>query len=94
MQYFSLALGEPYEGRYEEEEEKNSDFRLIYGEAAFAQKDALRLLATHRVDADLGVYFFNDAQRMHRDLLADPAEEIIRKRFGKLPSLAGRTGYR
>lgn len=92
MQYFSLALGEPYEGRYEEEEEKNSDFRLIYGELAFAEKDALRLLATHRVDADVGVYFFNDAQRMHRDLLADPAEAIIRKKFGKLRSLAGRPG--
>lgn len=29
MQYFSVVLGEPYEGRYEEEEEKKSDFRLI-----------------------------------------------------------------
>jgi hypothetical protein len=25
----------------------------------------------------------DDAQRMHRDLPADPAEQIIRKRFGK-----------
>ncbi len=92
MQYFSRVLDEPYEGRYEEEEEKNSDFHLIYGEGAFAQKDALRLLAAHLVDADVGVYFFNDAQRMHRDLLADPADEIIRKKFGKLPNLAGRPG--
>ena len=43
----------------------------------------VRVLGTHRVDADIGVYFFDDAQRMHRDLLADPAEQIIHKRFGK-----------
>jgi hypothetical protein len=47
------------------------------------EQDILRVLGTHRVDADIGVYFFDDAQRMHRDLLADPAEQIIRKRFGK-----------
>ena len=83
MQYFSVVLGEPYEGRYEEEEEKKSDFRLIYSEALREEQDILRVLGTHRVDADIGVYFFDDAQRMHRDLLADPAEQIIRKRFGK-----------
>lgn len=85
MQYFSVALGEPYEGRYEEEE-RNSDFRLIYGESMFEEQDALRVLATHLLDADIGVYFFNDAQRMHRDLLADAAEEIICKKLGKTPA--------
>ena len=85
MQYFSVALGEPYEGRYEEEEERNSDFRLIYGESMFEDDAALRILATHLVDTDIGVYFFNDSQRMHRDLLSDAAEEIIRKRLGKTP---------
>lgn len=86
MQYFSVRLGEPYEGRYEEEEEKNNDFRLIYSESMFEEQDALRVLATHLLDADIGVYFFNDAQRMHRDLLGDAVEEIIRKKFGKTPA--------
>lgn len=86
MQYFSVKLGEPYEGRYEEEEERNSDFRLIYSESMFEEQDALRVLATHLLDADVGIYFFNDAQRMHRDLLGDAAEEIIRKKFGKTPA--------
>lgn len=86
MQYFSVALDEPYEGRYEEEEEKHSDFRLIYSESMFTEEDALRVLATHILDADVGVYFFNDAQRMHRDLLGDAAEDIIRKKFGKRPA--------
>jgi hypothetical protein len=86
MQYFSVGLGEPYEGHYEEEEERNNDFRLIYGESMFEEQDALRVLATHLLDADVGVYFFNDAQRMHRDLLGDAAEEIIRKKFGKTPA--------
>jgi hypothetical protein len=39
------------------------------------------LLGTHLVDADIGTYFFNDSQRMHRDLLADATEEIIRKKM-------------
>jgi hypothetical protein len=86
MQYFSVRLGEPYEGRYGEEEEKNNDFRLIYSESMFEEQDALRVLATHLLDADIGVYFFNDAQRMHRDLLGDAVEEIIRKKFGKTPA--------
>jgi hypothetical protein len=41
----------------------------------------LRLLGTHLVDADIGTYFFNDAQRMHRDLLSDAAEAIIGKKI-------------
>lgn len=85
MQYFSVALSEPYEGRYEEEEERNSDFRLIYSESMFEEEDALRVLATHLLDADISIYFFNDTQRMHRDLLGDAGEEIIRKKFGKTP---------
>ena len=86
MQYFSVALSEPYEGRYEEEEERGNDFRLIYSGSLFEEEDALRVLATHLLDADIGIYFFNDVQRMHRDLLADATEEIIRKKFGKMPA--------
>ena len=81
MQYFSVILGEPYEGRYEVEgDNRDNSFRLIYGENIFDEESALRLLGTHLIDADIGTYFFNDSQRMHRDLLADATEEIIRKK--------------
>lgn len=30
MQYFSVVLGEPYEGRYEEEEEKKATMTHTY----------------------------------------------------------------
>jgi hypothetical protein len=82
MQYFSVILGEPYEGRYEVEgDNRDNSFRLIYGENIFDEESALRLLGTHLIDADIGTYFFNDSQRMHRDLLADATEEIIRKKM-------------
>ena len=70
------------EGRFEEEgSSKDNSFRLIYGENVFDEEKALRLLGTHLVDADIGTYFFNDAQRMHRDLLSDAAEAIIGKKI-------------
>jgi hypothetical protein len=83
MQYFSATMGEPYEGRYEEEEIKHSDFRLLLTESVFDPQEMLNVLGTHILDAEVGVYFFGDAQRMHRDLLADAAEQILRKKFGK-----------
>lgn len=86
MQYFSATLNEPFEGRFEEEEIHDSDFRLIFTESVFDEREILKGLATHIVDAEVGISFFADGQRMHRDLLADAAEQIIRKRFGKKPS--------
>ncbi|RIZ68164.1 MAG: hypothetical protein D0530_12785 [Methylococcales bacterium] len=82
MQYFSAALAENFEGRYVEEgSSKDNSFRLIYGENVFDEEKALRLLGTHLIDADIGTNFFNDAQRMHRDLLSDAAEKIIGKKI-------------
>ena len=82
MQYFSAALAENFEGRYVEEgSSKDNSFRLIYGENIFDEEKALRLLGTHLIDADIGTNFFNDAQRMHRDLLSDAAEKIIGKKI-------------
>ena len=50
-------------------------------ERKLTEEKALRLLGTHLVDADIGTYFFNNAQRMHRDLLSDAAEAIIGKKI-------------
>jgi len=86
MQYFAVVLKEPYEGRFEEEETRHSDFRLCFTEGVFDEQEILNSIGTHVVDAAIGDWFFEDRQRMHRDLLADATEEIIRKRFGQTPS--------
>ena len=58
MQYFSATMGEPYEGRYEEEEIKHSDFRLLLTESVFDPQGMLQVLGMHILDAEVGVYFF------------------------------------
>jgi hypothetical protein len=66
VQYFARLLGEPGEGR-----------RIIYAESLWDEPGALKLLATHSIDSDIGVAFFGDGMRMHRDLLADAAKEHL-----------------
>jgi hypothetical protein len=66
VQYFARLLGEPGEGR-----------RIIYAESLFDEPRALDLLATHLVDTQVGIDFFNDPQRMKRDLLSDAAEQYL-----------------
>jgi len=66
VQYFARLLGEPGEGR-----------RIMYAEALFDEPRALDLLATRLVDTQVGVDFFNDPLRMHRDLLSDAAEDYL-----------------
>jgi hypothetical protein len=66
MQYFSRLLAEPEEGH-----------RIIFAESLWQPKDALDLLATHRVDLGEGAAFFHDPMRMHRDVLADGARQWL-----------------
>ena len=47
--------------------------RIVYAEGLWRPRDALDLLATHRVDGAAGAAFFGDPMRMHRDILADGA---------------------
>jgi hypothetical protein len=68
VQYFAKLLKEPGEGK-----------RIIYAEALFDEQKAVNLLGTHLVDTQLGAAFFDDPQRMHRDLLADAAAEYLKK---------------
>lgn len=82
-QYFSATLGEHYEGRFEVE---NVDDRVrVITQEAHSEPDGLKLLGTHLLDGEASVAFFGDFARMHRDLLADAAEEILRERFGRTP---------
>ena len=66
VQYFSRLLGQHGEGE-----------RIIYAEGLGDEPRALDLLATQRVDAQVGVDFFNDPSRMARDLLGDAAREYL-----------------
>jgi hypothetical protein len=68
VQYYARLLGEPGEGR-----------RLIYAEALWDEVKARDLLGTHLLDTDIGAAFFDDDQRMHRDLLADAATEYLKQ---------------
>ncbi len=66
LQYFARLLGEPGEGP-----------RIIYAESVRDEAQALDLLATSEVDTGIGVDFFNDPTRMHRDLLSDAAKDYV-----------------
>jgi hypothetical protein len=66
VQYFARLLGEPGEGR-----------RITFAESIRDEPKALDLMATRTVDTAIGVDFFNDPLRMHRDLLADAAKEYL-----------------
>jgi hypothetical protein len=67
-QYFARLLGETGEGR-----------RIVYAESTFEEPRAVNLLGTHLLDTRIGSAFFNDAERMHRDLLADAATKLLEK---------------
>jgi hypothetical protein len=66
MQYFQRLLGEAGEGN-----------RIVFAEGLWQPRDALDLLATHRVDLDEGAAFFGEPMRMHRDILADGARKWL-----------------
>jgi hypothetical protein len=66
VQYFARLLGEPGEGA-----------RIVYAESIRDESKALDLMATRAVDTGIGVDFFNDPLRMHRDLLADVARDYL-----------------
>jgi hypothetical protein len=66
VQYFAALLGERGEGR-----------RIVYAEGLWDEKKSLNLLATHTLDSAVGVAFFHDPERMERDVLGDPAKEIL-----------------
>jgi hypothetical protein len=72
VQYFADLLGEPGEGS-----------RIVYAEALFEEPRAVNLLGTHLLDRRIGSAFFDDADRMLRDLLSDATREYLKKRSPK-----------
>jgi hypothetical protein len=74
----TMQLLEKYFG---EEEEGN---HIIYCEGIDSEEKGLELLATHIVDSHIGLSFFGDRWRMHRDLLGDGAARFLKEH--KIPS--------
>lgn len=66
VQYFARLLGEPGEGR-----------RITFAESIRDEAKALDLMATRLQDTGIGIDFFNDPLRMHRDLLSDAARDYL-----------------
>jgi hypothetical protein len=84
LQYFSVTLGETWEGRFDQEDLQPGK-RVLAAETAFDEAAAFELLATHALDASVGDRFFGDEIRLERDVLADAAERILAQMFHKEP---------
>jgi hypothetical protein len=85
LQYFSIALGENWEGRFDQEDLQPGK-RVLAAESAIDEPSAFGLLATHALDARVASRFFGEKTRMERDLLADAAERILAEMFQKQPA--------
>jgi hypothetical protein len=84
LQYFSVTLGETWEGRFDQED-LDPGKRVLAAETAFDEPTALGLLATHLLDARVAHRFFGEEDRMQRDLLGDAAERILARMFHREP---------
>jgi hypothetical protein len=84
LQYFSIALGENWEGRFDQEDLQPGK-RVLAAETAFDEAAAFELVATHALDASVAVRFFGEETRMERDLLADAAERLLAQMFHQEP---------
>ncbi|HEX8436252.1 hypothetical protein [Archangium sp.] len=84
LQYFSVTLGERWEGRFDQED-LHPGKRVLAAETAVDEAAAFELLATHALDASVAVRFFSEESRMQRDLLGDAAERILADMFHKEP---------
>ena len=62
VQYFSKLFGVRGEGN-----------KITYAESVFSQKRALQMLGTNLLDTQIGLGYFGDPWRMHRDLLGNAA---------------------
>lgn len=86
-QYFSLALGDRWEGRFETEDEDPAR-RVLTSEDATDEMTAFALLATHSFDRRAANAFFGEEGRLGRDVMADAAEEQLAAMFNARPKPA------
>ncbi|MET0401355.1 MAG: hypothetical protein ABW123_03085, partial [Cystobacter sp.] len=84
VQYFSVTLGDGWEGRFDQEG-LDPGKRVLAAETTFDEEASFALLATHVLDTQVGARFFGDEGRMSRDALADAAERLLAKMFHQEP---------
>jgi hypothetical protein len=72
---FAKVLGEPSHNLGYPLESR----RLIYAESIRQDRDPLDLMATILIDGDASEAFFGDRWRTSRDVLADGAEEYLKR---------------
>ncbi|ATB40639.1 hypothetical protein CYFUS_006090 [Cystobacter fuscus] len=85
VQYFSVTLGERWEGRFDQEG-LDPGKRVLAAETTFDEEASFALLATHVLDANVGTRFFGEESRMSRDALADAAERLLARMFHREPA--------
>lgn len=69
VQYFAWLLGETGEGK-----------RIVYSEGIFDEPKAMKLAGTRELDGEVAAAFFNDDQRLYRDLLGDAAKAVLKSK--------------
>jgi hypothetical protein len=85
VQYFSVTLGERWEGRFDQEGLAPGK-RVLAAETTFDEEASFTLLATHVLDSNVGTRFFGEETRLSRDALADAAERLLAKMFQREPA--------
>ncbi|WP_239576264.1 hypothetical protein [Archangium primigenium] len=88
LQYFSVTLGETWEGRFDQEDLQPGK-RVLASETGFDEAQAFALLGMHALDTRVGQRFFGEEMRLERDVLADAAERILTEMFGERPEPPG-----
>lgn len=84
-QYFSLALGDRWEGRFEKEDDDDPARRVLTSEDAVDEESAFKLIATHTFDRRSANAFFGEEGRLGRDVMADAGEHHLAAMFGARP---------
>lgn len=79
-QYFTVALGDRWEGKFEEEDER-ADQRVLTSEDVTDESSGFQLLATHAFDRRSANAFFGEEGRLGRDILADATERQLAEMF-------------
>lgn len=83
-QYFTVALGDTWQGRFQQEN-LDADRRVLSSEITTDEPAAFLLLATRTLDDRIATHFFRERGRLSRDVLADPTEHLLQQMFAVKP---------
>lgn len=87
-QYFTVALGDTWQGRFTQED-VDADHSVLNSELTTDEPTALQMLATRTLDDRVAAHFFSDPGRLGRDVLADATEKLLSEMFAARPRPPG-----